>query len=177
MKKNRKIFRWGVSLLLCLLAATLPAAIVYRCHTVSLSQCDELYRKYVDNPGIRASFIKDFPVNDTLAVDVLLLEATSDSAWCALLLDFGMPEGMVNNYKCNKDFYVGEGRSSIIRIFINKHNPKERVPVADTNGWLTIGSFEKKSLSVFITEGQNVKEIISKKEIRNLKNKKNENVF
>lgn len=141
------------------------------------SEVSDLYRRYEHNPYIRATELHDFPVNDTLAVDALLLEATSDSAWCALLLDFGMPEGMVNNYKCNKDFYVGEGRSSIIRIFINKHNPKERVPVADTNGWLTIGSFEKKSLSVFITEGQNVKEIISKKEIRNLKNKKNENVF
>ncbi|MBP5546723.1 MAG: hypothetical protein J6X59_05535 [Bacteroidales bacterium] len=90
MKKNRKIFRWGVFLLLCLLAATLPAAIVYRCHTVSLSQCDELYRKYVDNPGIRASFIKDFPVNDTLAVDVLLLEATDSLGWETLKTDFNI---------------------------------------------------------------------------------------
>ncbi len=168
MKKNRKIFRWGVFLLLCLLAATLPAAIVYRCHTVSLSQCDELYRKYVDNPGIRASFIKDFPVNDTLAVDVLLLEATSDSAWCALLSDFGMPKDLIDDYLANKEAFVSEKRNSLIKVTVNKNNIKQRLPIPDPDSRLTIGSYAKRSLCIFMTEDLNIKETICSTKVKHL---------
>ena len=160
MKKNRKIFRWGVFLLLCLLAATLPAAIVYRCHTVSLSQCDELYRKYVDNPGIRASFIKDFPVNDTLAVDVLLLEATSDSAWCALLLDFGASEELIDLYRSEKNLLVGEGYHSGMVFYIDINNSKNRLPPDNPDSRLVIGSLAKRSLCVFMTADTQFKELI-----------------
>ena len=168
-----------IILLLSLLAVI--AVVLWRGwpHLFPSSDVSDLYRRYENNEYIRATEIHNFRVNDTLAVDALLLDASTDSAWCALLLDFGMPEEMIEMYKSNKEFYVGEGRSSIIRIFINKYNPKERVPVADTNGWLTIGSFEKKSLSVFLTGEYSVKEIINKKEIKKLKfkNQKDEKVL
>ena len=160
MKKNRKIFRWGVSLLLCLLAATLPAAIVYRCHTVSLSQCDELYRKYVDNPGIRASFIKDFPVNDTLAVDALLLEASSDSAWCALLSDFGVPKELIDDYLSEKDHIVKEGLHECMVFYIDRNNPKQRMQYSEPDSRVVIGSHAKRSLCVFMTADTQFKELI-----------------
>ena len=88
MRKNRKILRWGIFLLLCLLAATVPAALVYRSHTLPLSQCSELYRSYLGNPHIRAAFIKNFPINDTLSVDALLLQATDSVGWETLKKDF-----------------------------------------------------------------------------------------
>ena len=88
MRKKRKILRWGVFLLLCLLAATVPAALVYRSHTLPLSQCSELYRSYLGNPHIRAAFIKNFPINDTLSVDALTLQATDSLGWETLKNDF-----------------------------------------------------------------------------------------
>ncbi len=177
MKKNRYITLSIV--LLCLLAALAGGVRLFRYYLPHEGPTDALYEKYKDNPQVKASLLHDFRVNDTRAVDALLLEASTDSAWCALLLDFGMPEEMITDYISNRDFFMGEGRSSIIRIFINKYNPKERVPVADTNGWLTIGSFEKKSLSVFLTGEYSVKEIINKKEIKKLKikNQKDEKVL
>jgi len=50
----------------------------------------DLYRRYENADGIAASYIHNFPVNDTLRVDVTLLEATTDSAWLALCTEFAI---------------------------------------------------------------------------------------
>ena len=57
------------------------AAITYRPHTVPWEECSEVYRRYATTDGIRASYIKDYRVNDTITLNVTLLEATTDSAW------------------------------------------------------------------------------------------------
>lgn len=88
MRKNRKALRWGIFLLLCLLAATVPAYIVYRSHTVLVEECSQLYRDYADNPHVTVAFIKDFPVNDTLRVDVTTLQATDSLGWETLKNEF-----------------------------------------------------------------------------------------
>ena len=51
---------------------------------------NDLYRRYHNADGIAASYIPHFPVNDTLTLDVTLLEATTDSAWQALCADFAI---------------------------------------------------------------------------------------
>ena len=54
-------------------------------------QCSEVYKRYKDVEGVRATYIKDYRVNDTLTVGVTLLEATTDSGWAVLQEDFGLP--------------------------------------------------------------------------------------
>ena len=53
-------------------------------------QVSDLYRRYEHVDGIAASYIHNYPVNDTLSLDVTLLEATTDSAWQALCADFAI---------------------------------------------------------------------------------------
>ena len=55
-------------------------------------QVGDLYRRYEHADGIAASYIHNFPVNDTLLLDVTLLEATTDSAFRQLLDDLSIPE-------------------------------------------------------------------------------------
>ena len=169
MRKNRKILRWGIFLLLCLLAATVPAALVYRSHTLPLSQCSELYRSYLGNPHIRAAFIKDFPINDTLSVDALLLQADSDSAWCELLTDFGASKDLITLFKTKKELFVRDSLSSITIFYIDKNHPEKHIPLTEPNSCLVIGSHEKRAISIFITEEMNKKTAISKSQIKNLK--------
>ena len=169
MRKNRKILRWGIFLLLCLLAATVPAALVYRSHTLPLSQCSELYRSYLGNPHIRAAFIKDFPINDTLSVDALTLQADSDSAWCELMTDFGMSKILIARFKTHKELYIGENVNSIIMYYIDKNDIKKRMPNTDPNSRLVIGSHTKRSLCIFITEDSNQKDLISLTELKKVK--------
>ena len=54
------------------------------------SQCSPAYWHYAQVPGIEASFVKDFPLNDTVSIDVTLLQATTDPAWQRLREDFGI---------------------------------------------------------------------------------------
>ena len=56
--------------------------------TVPYAQCSDLYKRYAAIDGIDATFIKDFKVNDTLFVDVTLLEAKDSAGWATLKRDF-----------------------------------------------------------------------------------------
>lgn len=51
-------------------------------------ECSDTYRRYKDVEGVAASFIKGFPVNDTLRLDVTTLQATDSAGWERLLEDF-----------------------------------------------------------------------------------------
>jgi hypothetical protein len=53
-------------------------------------QCSEVYKRYAHTKDIRATYIKNFPLNDTLTVGVTLLEATTDSGWARLQEDFAV---------------------------------------------------------------------------------------
>ena len=67
-------------------------ALVYRYmqSVVPYWQCSEVYKRYHKVEGVRASYIKNFPLNDTLTVGVTLLEATTDSGWARLMEDFAI---------------------------------------------------------------------------------------
>lgn len=56
--------------------------------TVPFDQCSDLYKQYVAVEGINATYIKDYKVNDTVFVDVTLLEATDSMGWATLKKDF-----------------------------------------------------------------------------------------
>ena len=59
--------------------------------TVPWKECSEVYKCYSRVEGVKATYIKDYRLNDTLTVGVTLLEATTDSGWAALQEDFGLP--------------------------------------------------------------------------------------
>ena len=66
-------------------------AVRYLPSLVSYWQSSEVYKRYSKVEGVRATYIKDFRVNDTVTVGVTLLEATTDSGWAVLQEDFGLP--------------------------------------------------------------------------------------
>lgn len=49
-----------------------------------------LYQRYAGTDGLNTAFVKDYRIDDTTAIDVTLLEATSDSAWTLLQRDFNL---------------------------------------------------------------------------------------
>lgn len=51
-----------------------------------------VYTRYKDVEGIAASYIKDYKVNDTVFVDVTLLEATDLTKWDTLRYEFSIPD-------------------------------------------------------------------------------------
>ena len=165
--KKIKLF-WALGLTATLLAsATVALSILWPRLFPSLYVSD-LYRRYENNEYIRATEIHNF--HDTLAVETLLLEASTDSAWCALLLDFGMPEEMIADYKCNKEFYVGGGRNSITLLYIDNNIPPKRVPRTNPDSRLVICSHDSKSLCIFLTDEKEHDQLIKFIKIKQLKN-------
>lgn len=86
MKKS-----WPITILICLLLLGGGAVVIFWPRTVPFEQCSEIYQKYANVEKVKASFIKDFKVNDTVFVDVTLLEAIDSVGWDILKTDFKVP--------------------------------------------------------------------------------------
>ena len=168
MPKKIKLYWIAWSVVTLLASAAVSLSILWPRLFPSLYVSD-LYRRYEHNDYIRATEIHNFHVNDTLSVDALLLEATTDSAGCALMVDYGIPEEMVEIYMSNNEAFVGEDKHSIIYYCIDKNDPQKRVSTKDPNGLLVLGSFSKRTLCVFMTGEKSKKDIISLTEINKLK--------
>lgn len=82
---------WTITLILCLAAVATLLAIRYWPHAVDDEGCSDLYRLYAGQEGIEATFISQMQMNDTLRVDLTLLQATSEAGWQRLSEDFEVP--------------------------------------------------------------------------------------
>lgn len=88
---------WLLTLALSFLAVL--AAVAWRCwpRTVPLSQCSEVYQRYHDTPGIQASFIKNKQINDTLRLDMTILEAEDSLAFANMLKSMGKSDEYITD--------------------------------------------------------------------------------
>lgn len=78
-----------INLAVILAAALAFLAVRYLPGVLSERKCSLVYQHYAHLPGIEATFVKGYPLNDTIPIDVTLLQATTDSAWQRLRADFG----------------------------------------------------------------------------------------
>lgn len=82
--------KWYITFfLLAVIGVGAVAAVRY---LLPLRQVSPLYLRYERMPGIAASYVHGFRINDTLRVDVTLLEATTDSGWAEIERAFAVAE-------------------------------------------------------------------------------------
>ena len=104
--------RTGLITLAACFAVLVMAVVVIRYpRTVPLDECSEVYKRYKDVEGVRATYVKDYRVNDTLTFGVTLLEATTDSGWAKLVSKFNVPMEMVELAKSNPDIDIWVGQA------------------------------------------------------------------
>lgn len=131
--------RWIITLTLIPAIVVVVALVAYCHHTVPSSQCSALYRHYENNPHLYVTYIKDFPIDDTLTVDVTTIRATDDEGWNTLTADFNIPvlpdivlstmagkEDFILTFKASEDYremyeQVGICRSDVIALSYIKH--------------------------------------------------------
>ena len=111
--------------------------------TVPFDQCSDLYKQYANVEGIDASFIKDYKVNDTVFVDVTLLEATTDSAWQALCADFAISDIVETIEDIDPH--------AIFSRQVNRHDYAQIVRGDSPNAEILAISCDSKTLSIFHT--------------------------
>lgn len=137
-----KLTSWPVTLTVCLLILLGTLTVKLWPRTVPFDQCSEIYQKYASMENVKASFIKDYKVNDTVFVDVTFIEATTDSAWNVILNDFNMPV-IPEEYR-----ELVEKNSSIEFNLISKEDPQKIDEDIDNNDVLVL-SRQKHSVCIF----------------------------
>ncbi len=128
MKRRRHTLFWVLFPLLCLLVVAASALLTYWRHTVPLSQTSEVYRRYRDLPGIRAAYIRQMPINDTLRLDMTLFEAEDSLSFANFLRTIGKREEFIRDIMSAK-FPKDLAASGLCRRGI----PGSRRPDVDDN--------------------------------------------
>lgn len=161
MKKS-----WPITILACLLILGGGGLILGWPRTVPFSQCSDLYKQYVAVEGINATYIKDYKVNDTVFVDVTLLEAKTDSAWTVLQTDFNVPiipeeyRELVANYS-SVDFWLA-----------SKNNHRDRTDTIISHNDIIVMSRQMQTICICHIENKRQSDAIVNKEIHDLKTSK-----
>lgn len=79
-----------ITLLLFVVAIGGALAWKYWPRTVPWDECSALYRQYAHADGIEATFLRGYQVNDTLSIDVTLLQATDSAGWDTICNKFNL---------------------------------------------------------------------------------------
>lgn len=87
---NKKRF-WLIIAILALVEALVCYIAIQWKYIFPSNEVSEIYARYEKVEGIDVSFVKDYKVNDTVLVDVTLLEATDSVGWATLKKDFEIP--------------------------------------------------------------------------------------
>lgn len=84
---NKKRF-WTIVALLALVETLVLFCVFQWRYIFPSHEVSEIYTRYENTDGIGVSFIKDFRVNDSVFIDVTLLEAIDSTGWDILKRDF-----------------------------------------------------------------------------------------
>ena len=114
---------WPIKVLATVVVVGVALAVKFLFCAVPYWQSSEVYKKYKDVEGIRASYVKDFRVNDTLTVGVTLLEA-NDTGWERLMEDFRIPDALREIAEAATD------KNKVWTRTVLKGHPEEKVSVA-----------------------------------------------
>ena len=146
----------GKSILVIVVVMGVAVAAKYLYGAVSYWRASDVYKQYCDVEGVRATYIQDFRVNDTLTVGVTLLEATDSAGWGYLLEAF------------NETKEVGEvaeesiEKNKVWARLSPKGHPEEKVDYGGQSGnngvkeWdydMLLKSYEKRAICVFDVNG------------------------
>lgn len=143
MPRKIKLF-WRVGAVLAALTAVAVAAAVL----VPRMGVSDLYRRYEGNPHLDVTYLRNFPVNDTLSVDVTLLQARDDEGWDTLRADFRIPELPEHVQK-----RIAEGKDLTGVSLVPKSDPTLPMDTVDITRNNVLGvSPLKRTISIFTTD-------------------------
>ncbi len=143
---NKKRF-WLIVAILALVEAVILCLALQWKYIFPSREVSDLYTRYENVDGIAASFIKDYKVNDTIFVDVTMLEATTDSAWIILQHDFCIP---IIPKEYEEYFYADTNQLSL--KLVPKKDPSLPMDSIILNNDLVAISYPKRLICIFSIE-------------------------
>ncbi len=115
-------------------------------------KCSEVYRRYAHVPGVEAVFVKGFPINDTLGVDVTLLRATDSAGWAYLMEAFHISEGMVKEAEENPLANIWMSQS-LKDTPETRYIPSDSISCADSDIEIIAKAMNEREICIFHTRG------------------------
>ena len=144
-----KRISWTVVTLICLLLIIMGLLTMLSTRFPLPWQCSKLYWQYRGQEGIKATYVKQYPVDDTTLVDVTLLHATTDSAWVKLC-----QETFSYNYPDSIKEEILHGKAVTLRVASEDNIRKTVIPTDTTRCNVVFYSAKTKHLIVFRTENK-----------------------
>jgi hypothetical protein len=115
-------------------------------------KCSEVYRRYAHVPGVEAAFVKGFPINDTLGVDVTLLRAADSAGWAYLMEAFHISEGMVKESEENPLANIWMSQS-LKDTPETRYIPSDSISCADSDIEIIAKAMNEREICIFHTRG------------------------
>ena len=60
--------------------------------TLTAEQCGEINQRYLSIPNVHSTFTKDKKINDSVSVDVVLLQAENEAGWGKMMEEFDIAD-------------------------------------------------------------------------------------
>lgn len=157
MRKERNRF-WTVFAIATVVALA-AITVAMRWHRLfPYGEVSELYLRYADEEGVDATFIRGFQVNDTVSVDVTLLQATDSAGWERLIADF----------QVRRESLTGKNDHIIGRRVKKGHSDRLIDSVPENNDQLLVAD-GMRTISIFHITDENQFYAILNKHIKELK--------
>lgn len=153
--------RWIITLLLLPVVVLAVLFLTRNLHTVPPDECSDVYRQYKDTPDIKASFIKDYPLNDTTTIDVTSFTALDTASWRWLRTQFGFGK---------PDFSTMEPGCIFSRIAPKGHYDQPTDQSNPMNNDKIIGSGYDRTIEIFHITDTNQIELFSKYMLNKISN-------
>ena len=80
--------RFTITLLILALVVVLPLLLCFSLRPTP----SEAFLRYRDNPHLNVAYLPDYPIDDTLRLDITTITATDSTGWNTLIDDFGFGE-------------------------------------------------------------------------------------
>ena len=149
MKKTHIILL--IALMVVLLVSVIWVA-TYLTGVVPYWKCSEVYRRYAHVEGVEAAFVKGFPINDTLGVDVTLIRATDSAGWDYLMKVFHISAGMVEEAEENPLANIWMSQS-LKDTPETRYIPSDSISCADSDIEIIAKAMNEREICIFHTRG------------------------
>ena len=153
--------RHYIALSIALVGTAICVALLMHPRPLTAGECDEVYRQYCNTPGVKASFLKAFALNDTTAADVTLLQAQDSATWAELIISIC--------YDGQRDDYL---HSDIILHPVNKADAAMMPDSTFNHEYLVVSRYSDMTIGFFHLENLKQEEVMIEYYIESITNTK-----
>ena len=151
--------RHCISLLIILAGIALSVWLLLHPRPLPYDLCGDIFLRYKDTPGIKAAFLKDYPLDDTTTLDVTMLQAQDSATWSELIISLC--------HNDNKEEYLF---NELNLNHIRKDGPAQQKELDFESEYMIISYFYDLTVGVFPIESKEKQDILIKHYINLLTN-------